>query len=311
MLYDKARIFVQGGGGGNGCQSFRREAHVPRGGPDGGDGGHGGDVVLLCDDSLRDLQTLQARRALQGPARPPRRGRAAPRRRRRGPRRARAAGDRRSRTGTARRTTSSCPGQRVVVAARRAGRARQQALRGRRRARRRASPSAACPGEEGWLDLRLKLLADVGLVGLPNAGKSSLLARLTRAAPEGRRLPVHDARARARHARGRRPPARHRRHPRAHRGRVGRARGSATTSWRTSSARGCSCTSSTSRRSTAPTRRTNFATVEPSSPRTTRAWPRCRACSRCPRPTSCPPRRPREAARGVARAARRRRPGRS
>src|SRR5919202_972002 len=53
MLYDKARIFVQGGTGGNGVTSFRREAHVPHGGPDGGDGGRGGDVVLLCDDSLR------------------------------------------------------------------------------------------------------------------------------------------------------------------------------------------------------------------------------------------------------------------
>ena len=59
MLYDKARIFVQGGGGGNGAMSFRREAHVPRGGPDGGDGGRGGDVVLVCDGSLRDLQTYK------------------------------------------------------------------------------------------------------------------------------------------------------------------------------------------------------------------------------------------------------------
>ncbi len=61
MLYDKARIFVQGGRGGDGCLSFRREAHVPHGGPDGGDGGHGGDVVLLCDDSLRDLQSFKRR----------------------------------------------------------------------------------------------------------------------------------------------------------------------------------------------------------------------------------------------------------
>src|SRR5919202_2133122 len=61
MLYDKARIFVQGGGGGNGVSSFRREAHVPHGGPDGGDGGRGGDVVLLCDDSLRDLQSFKRR----------------------------------------------------------------------------------------------------------------------------------------------------------------------------------------------------------------------------------------------------------
>ena len=59
MLYDKARIFVQAGGGGNGCMSFRREAHVPKGGPDGGDGGRGGDVVLVCDDSLRDLQSFK------------------------------------------------------------------------------------------------------------------------------------------------------------------------------------------------------------------------------------------------------------
>src|ERR1700709_231761 len=61
MLYDKARIYVQAGGGGDGCLSFRREAHVPHGGPDGGDGGHGGDVVLVCDDSYRDLQTYKRR----------------------------------------------------------------------------------------------------------------------------------------------------------------------------------------------------------------------------------------------------------
>src|SRR5438876_9346252 len=61
MLYDKARIYVQGGGGGDGAMSFRREAHVPRGGPDGGDGGRGADVVLVCDPSLRDLQGFRRR----------------------------------------------------------------------------------------------------------------------------------------------------------------------------------------------------------------------------------------------------------
>ena len=60
-LHDRAKIFVQAGAGGDGCTSFRREAHVPRGGPDGGDGGRGGDVVLVCDDSLRDLQAFRRR----------------------------------------------------------------------------------------------------------------------------------------------------------------------------------------------------------------------------------------------------------
>ncbi|HVE67671.1 MAG TPA: GTPase ObgE, partial [Solirubrobacteraceae bacterium] len=60
-MHDRARIFVQGGRGGDGSMSFRREAHVPRGGPDGGDGGWGGDVVLVADDSVRDLQAFRRR----------------------------------------------------------------------------------------------------------------------------------------------------------------------------------------------------------------------------------------------------------
>src|SRR5262245_16522309 len=65
-MYDTAKIWVEAGGGGNGCVSFRREAHVPRGGPDGGDGGHGGDVVLLCDPSRRDLGALKGNRHFRG-----------------------------------------------------------------------------------------------------------------------------------------------------------------------------------------------------------------------------------------------------
>src|SRR4051794_16262073 len=61
MLADRARIEVRAGRGGDGSLSFRREAHVPKGGPDGGDGGRGGDVILRCDDSLRDLQSFRRR----------------------------------------------------------------------------------------------------------------------------------------------------------------------------------------------------------------------------------------------------------
>jgi len=55
VFHDRAKLYVRGGDGGNGCVSMRREAHVPKGGPDGGDGGRGGDVVLVCDPSRRDL----------------------------------------------------------------------------------------------------------------------------------------------------------------------------------------------------------------------------------------------------------------
>ena len=144
MLADRARIEVHAGAGGNGCLSFRREAHVPKGGPDGGDGGRGGDVVLVCDDSLRDLQAFRRRAHFKAQRGRPRRGGAAPRRRRRDARGRACRRARRSCAGTARATTSSRPGQRVVVARGGAGGPRQQALRRGRRARRRGSPSAGC-----------------------------------------------------------------------------------------------------------------------------------------------------------------------
>src|SRR5215218_5377997 len=182
MLYDKARIFVQGGAGGNGAASFRREAHVPRGGPDGGDGGRGGAVVLLCDDSLRDLQSFKRRAHYKAP-----RGRHG-----QGALRHGADGDDlvvRVPPGTqvtgldGTRHDLVAPGQRAVVARGGAGgRGNKQFATATRQAPHFAE--RGLPGQEGWIELRLKLLADVGLVGLPNAGKSSLLARLTRAAPK-------------------------------------------------------------------------------------------------------------------------------
>jgi GTPase len=182
MLYDKARIFVQGGAGGNGVASFRREAHVPRGGPDGGDGGRGGAVVLLCDDSLRDLQSFKRRahyKAGRG-----RHGEGALRHGADG-------ADLVVRVPPGTQVTDwtgtvydlVVPGTKVVIAAGGPGGRGNKRFAGSTR----QAPHFAergLPGEEGWSDLRLKLLADVGLVGLPNAGKSSLLSRLTRAAPK-------------------------------------------------------------------------------------------------------------------------------
>jgi GTPase len=182
MLYDKARIFVQGGAGGDGCLSFRREAHVPRGGPDGGDGGRGGGVVLLCDDSLRDLQSFK--RKAHYKARRGAHGQGALRHGADG-------GDLVVRVPPGTQAVDwegtgydlVVPGTRVAVARGGAGgRGNKRFATATRQAPRFAERGLG--GDEGWIELRLKLLADVGLVGLPNAGKSSLLSRLTRAAPK-------------------------------------------------------------------------------------------------------------------------------
>jgi GTPase len=190
MLSDRARIHVQAGAGGDGCTSFRREAHVPRGGPDGGDGGRGGDVVVVCDESLRDLQAFRRRshfRAGRGGH-----GEGALRHGADGrtlvvevPPGTEIAAPRESDGGdlSGRRWELLADGQRATVArGGGGGRGNKRFATATRQAPRFAE--RGLPGEEGWLELRLRLLADVGLVGLPNAGKSSLLSRLTRAAPK-------------------------------------------------------------------------------------------------------------------------------
>jgi GTP-binding protein len=183
VFHDRARIHVRGGAGGNGVVSFRREAHVPKGGPDGGDGGRGGDVALVVDASLRDLSGF--RRGAHFKAKRGGHGEGA---------------NRHGATpevlevrvppGTVVEDHESgdrwdllSPGERAVVArGGSGGRGNKQFATATRQSPRFAE--RGLPGEERTLELHLKLTADAGLVGLPNAGKSSLLARLTRAQPK-------------------------------------------------------------------------------------------------------------------------------
>jgi GTP-binding protein len=184
MFVDRVTVFVQGGDGGRGASSFRREKYVPRGGPDGGDGGDGGSVIVQAvagTDSLADIVNRKHWRAPAGGA-----GRGDNCHGRRG----RDLIIRvppgtlvydRDRGHLLRDLTEA--GQQVTVAhGGRGGRGNKAFATATNQAPREFQPGT--PGEERWIVLELKVIADAGLIGLPNAGKSTLLSRLSRAQPE-------------------------------------------------------------------------------------------------------------------------------
>ena len=184
MFIDEAKIYVRSGDGGNGCMSFRREKFVPKGGPDGGDGGDGGNVVFAVDTNLNTLIAFKFRQHFKAE-----RGQQGESSRKHG----RNGEDviikvppgtivRDAETETVIADLSELDDVVIVAHGGRGGRGNARFATSSNQAPRRAD--SGLPGEEKNLLLELKLLADVGLVGFPNAGKSTLLSRVSSAHPK-------------------------------------------------------------------------------------------------------------------------------
>jgi len=184
MFVDEVKIEVKGGRGGDGCSSFRREKHVPRGGPDGGDGGQGGSVVMVADPSLTTLIDFRLRREYKAD-----RGVNGSGNQRFG----KHGQDIELRVPVGTLVTDAETGDTVVdivragqreVVARggRGGRGNMHFVSSTHQAPRHAERGE--PAEERALRLELKLLADVGIIGFPNVGKSTLIARVSAARPK-------------------------------------------------------------------------------------------------------------------------------
>lgn len=181
---DEVRIKVEAGRGGRGCVSFRREKYVPRGGPDGGDGGDGGDVIMVADPGLTTLLDLHLQRHYSAGRGEDGRGKDQHGKRGEDGIIAVPVGTivRDARTGEVRADLRT-PGQRVVVArGGKGGKGNARFVSSTNRAPRYAQPGL--PGEEVELDVELRLLADVGIIGLPNVGKSTLIAAISAARPK-------------------------------------------------------------------------------------------------------------------------------
>lgn len=184
MFIDRAEIYVRGGKGGPGSVSFRREKYIPKGGPDGGDGGRGGSVYLLADETIATLLDFTGRhhwvagngmhgqgRNMSGKAGDDLVIRVPP---------GTLIHDRD--TGRLLKDLDTSGKQVLIAAGGRGGKGNKHFASSRYQAPRFAQPGE--PPEERWLRLELKLIADVGLVGLPNAGKSTLLSRTSKARPK-------------------------------------------------------------------------------------------------------------------------------